>query len=101
MASPTTPLTIASHLALPCGCGIHIEDQADASTPALSFVYCSHHAAHDAIYEAARNLVRTLSPQPDGSYTITRDAHRLLVEALLDAVDGNRARIYAPEANER
>ena len=97
MASLTTPVSVDPRYALPCGCALHIEDQDDASRPALSFVYRAHHAAHDTLYEAARNLVRTLTPIKDGTYNITRDAHRALVDALLEAVDGNRARIYAPD----
>ena len=97
MASSSTPVTIDPRYTLPCGCSLHVEPQADATSPALSFVYCHFHAAADVIYEAARTLVRTLQPQPDGSYNITRSAHRALVDALLDAVDNNRARIYAPD----
>ena len=98
MASPVTPMTHEPRYTLTCGCSLHIEDQDDTSRPALSFVYCSRHAAADTIYEAARNLARSITPLRDGSgnYTLPRDAHRVLVDALLDANDGNRAAIYAP-----
>ena len=101
MASPVTPMTHEPRYALPCGCFMHVEDADDARAPAVAFHPCTRHAAADTIYEAARNLVRTIQPLKDGSgsYTITRDTHRVLVEALLEAVDGNRAAIYAPERN--
>lgn len=92
-------LTVSPRYALACGCSIHVEDQDDATAPALSFRYCSRHGAADTIYGAARNLVRSAKVTRDGSgdYTVLHATHHALVMALLEAVDGNRARIYAPE----